>query len=62
MKTVAEYVQSGSAFTLLAELGIDYAQGFYIGRPTVTPIRKSMPVPLARRDRKRRKERKRNAS
>jgi len=57
MKTVAEYVQSGSAFTLLGELGIDFAQGFYIGRPTVTPIRKTMPVPIV--PRKRNKGRKR---
>jgi diguanylate cyclase (GGDEF)-like protein len=52
MKTVAEYVQSGAAFTLLGELGIDFAQGFYIGRPTVTPMRKTMPVSIVRRRRK----------
>ena len=63
MKTVAEYVQSGSAFTLLGQLGIDFAQGFYIGRPTVTPIRKTMPVPIVPRGRnKPRKERERNTS
>jgi diguanylate cyclase (GGDEF)-like protein len=63
MKTVAEYVQSGSAFTLLGSLGIDYAQGFYIGRPTATPIRKTMPVPIdSRKKKKRRKARKHNAS
>lgn len=54
MRTVAEYVQSSAAFSLLGKLGIDYAQGFYIGRPSATPIRKDMPVPLAtRRGRKR---------
>jgi diguanylate cyclase (GGDEF)-like protein len=52
MKTVAEYVQSGSAFNLLGRLGIDYAQGFYIGRPTATPIRKTMPVPIVSHARK----------
>lgn len=46
MKTVAEYVQNDEAFRLLGKLGIDYAQGFYIGRPTATPIRKNMPVSL----------------
>jgi len=56
MKTVAEYVQSGATFTLLGELGIDYAQGFYIGRPTATPIRKTMPVAIGARERKRRKK------
>ena len=63
MKTVAEYVQSGSAFTLLGSLGIDYAQGFYIGRPTATPIRKTMPVPIdSRQKRKRRKDGKQKSS
>jgi diguanylate cyclase (GGDEF)-like protein len=63
MKTVAEYVQSGSAFTLLGELGIDFAQGFYIGRPTVTPIRKTMPVPIIPpKQKKGRKEKKQNTS
>jgi diguanylate cyclase (GGDEF)-like protein len=47
IETIAEYVQSSAAFSLLGKLGIDYAQGFYIGRPTATPIRKHMPVPLA---------------
>ena len=56
MKTVAEYVQSGAIFTLLGELGIDYAQGFYIGRPTATPIRKTMPVAIDARERKGRKK------
>lgn len=46
MKSIAEYVQSSQAFSLLGKLGIDYAQGFYVGRPTATPIRKRMPVPL----------------
>ncbi|MEX2124379.1 MAG: EAL domain-containing protein [Woeseia sp.] len=60
MKTIAEYVQTGTAFTLLGRLGIDYAQGFYIGRPTATPIRKTMPVPIdARQAKRRRKENKR---
>jgi EAL domain-containing protein (putative c-di-GMP-specific phosphodiesterase class I) len=63
MKTVAEYVQSGAAFTLLGELGIDFAQGFYIGRPTVTPMRKTMPVSIVRRRRKDGgREKKRSAS
>lgn len=52
MKTIAEYVQDDSAFDLLGRLGIDYAQGYYIGRPTATPIRKSMPVSLSPRRRR----------
>ena len=46
MKTIAEYVQSAEAVSLLNELGIDFAQGYYIGRPTASPIRKSTPVPI----------------
>jgi diguanylate cyclase (GGDEF)-like protein len=38
MKTVAEYVQSEAALRLLAQYGIDYAQGYYIGRPAPTPL------------------------
>jgi EAL domain-containing protein (putative c-di-GMP-specific phosphodiesterase class I) len=37
IKTVAECVESREQFELLAELGIDYAQGFYIGRPRSRP-------------------------
>src|SRR5690606_5346444 len=63
MKTIAEYVQSGAAFTLLGRLGIDFAQGFYIGRPTATPIRKTMPVPIgSHKDQKRKHQRKRRTS
>jgi diguanylate cyclase (GGDEF)-like protein len=46
MKTIAEYVQSHAALKLLADLGVDYAQGYYIGRPTVVPSRRSMPIVL----------------
>ena len=34
LQTVAEYVESAAALKLLAKYGIDYAQGFYIGRAT----------------------------
>ena len=47
MKTIAEYVQSSEALSLLAKLGIDYAQGYYIGRPAKVPTMKSMPIPIA---------------
>ncbi len=46
MRTIAEYVQGGPTLALLAELGIDLAQGFYIGRPTSVPTTKSMPIPI----------------
>ncbi len=46
MKTIAEYVQSAEAVSLLNELGIDFAQGYYIDRPTASPINKLAPVPI----------------
>lgn len=49
MQTIAEYVQSAAAFSLLGTLGIDFAQGYYIGRPTATPIRKAMPAAIRSR-------------
>jgi len=53
MKTVAEYVQSGPALLMLSELGVDLAQGYFIGRPAATPLLKSMPVPLHSRRKQR---------
>ena len=54
MKTIAEYVQSGPAFSLLAELGVDYAQGYYVGKPVAVPRRRTLPVALASKRRKHR--------
>lgn len=34
IKTIAEYVHSQSVFECVQELGVDYAQGFYIGKPS----------------------------
>ena len=51
MKTIAEYVQGGPTLALLAELGIDLAQGYFIGRPTTVPTTKSMPIPINLRQR-----------
>jgi diguanylate cyclase (GGDEF)-like protein len=31
---VVEFIEDGETFRLLVEMGIDYAQGYYIGRPT----------------------------
>ena len=47
MKTIAEYVQSSESLALLGKLGIDYAQGYFIGRPSKVPAIKSMPIPIA---------------
>ena len=41
IKTIAEYVETQDQMDLLAELGVDYAQGFFIGKPrsrAYTPI------------------------
>lgn len=32
-KTIAEFVESHEALTALREIGIDYAQGYYVGQP-----------------------------
>jgi diguanylate cyclase (GGDEF)-like protein len=37
IETVAEYVQSAATLELLAKYGIDYAQGYYIGKPAAAP-------------------------
>ncbi len=37
IETVAEYVQSAATLDLLAKYGIDYAQGYFIGKPAAAP-------------------------
>ncbi len=32
-KTIAEFVHSKEIFDIVKELGVDYAQGYYIGQP-----------------------------
>lgn len=54
MRTVAEYVQSGPAFSLLAELGVDYAQGYYVGKPAAVPRKRTLPVALSSKRRRNR--------
>ena len=49
MMTVAEYVRNAESFSLLGELGVDLAQGFFIGRPAKRPRRKSTPISLTSR-------------
>ena len=36
-RTVAEYVENAASLKLVRKLGIDYAQGFFIGKPTSSP-------------------------
>ncbi|MGE3713241.1 MAG: EAL domain-containing protein [Alphaproteobacteria bacterium] len=33
MKTVAEFVENGEITKILMELGVDYMQGYYFGKP-----------------------------
>jgi EAL domain-containing protein (putative c-di-GMP-specific phosphodiesterase class I) len=46
MRTIAEYVRNVETLDLLAELGVDMAQGYFIGRPTKTPKTKTTPISL----------------
>jgi EAL domain-containing protein (putative c-di-GMP-specific phosphodiesterase class I) len=34
-QTVAEFVENEESFRLLAEFGVDYGQGYHLGRPDV---------------------------
>lgn len=53
MKTVAEYVQDAETLDLLGELGVDLAQGYFVGRPVKRPKRKLTPISLNSRRKKR---------
>jgi diguanylate cyclase (GGDEF)-like protein len=46
MQTIAEYVQDAESMALLGELGVDLAQGYFVGRPTPRPQHKSTPISL----------------
>jgi EAL domain-containing protein (putative c-di-GMP-specific phosphodiesterase class I) len=38
LSTIAEYVQDAETETLLSGLGVDYAQGYHVGRPEPCPL------------------------
>ena len=44
IKTVAERVKNAATLELLAKFGIDYAQGYYLGRPAKAPEDRQFPV------------------
>jgi diguanylate cyclase (GGDEF)-like protein len=46
MKTIAEYVQNAASLALLEELGVDLAQGYFVGKPSREPRHKATPVSL----------------
>jgi EAL domain-containing protein (putative c-di-GMP-specific phosphodiesterase class I) len=49
MQTIAEYVRNVESLELLAELGVDMAQGYFVGRPSKVPKRKPTPISLSSR-------------
>ena len=53
MKTIAEYVQNAESLILLGELGVDMAQGYFVGRPTKRPESKLTPISINSRRTKR---------
>ncbi len=46
-RTIAEFVGTEETFTILRELGVDYAQGFHLGPPA--PLESWLGVPSSRR-------------
>jgi EAL domain-containing protein (putative c-di-GMP-specific phosphodiesterase class I) len=54
IETIAECVENEETLTLLAELGIDYAQGHYISRPMEKPVELELLVPRKPERRRRR--------
>ena len=53
MRTIAEYVQNADSLVMLGELGVDLAQGYFVGRPTKAPKFKPTPITLTSRRRAR---------
>jgi diguanylate cyclase (GGDEF)-like protein len=38
LKTIAEYVETKEIYDFLADLGVDYAQGYWVGKPTAMSV------------------------
>jgi EAL domain-containing protein (putative c-di-GMP-specific phosphodiesterase class I) len=36
-KVIAEFVESATILEVLCELGVDFAQGYFVGRPVPEP-------------------------
>jgi EAL domain-containing protein (putative c-di-GMP-specific phosphodiesterase class I) len=49
VRTIAEFVTDATAYSLLAKFGIDYAQGYHIGRPSETPCKAGIAIPIETR-------------
>ena len=39
IQTVAEYAETPACIQVLREIGVDYAQGFALGRPEALPLK-----------------------
>ena len=35
LQTIAEYVESEAIYNILCDLGVDYSQGYYFGKPAL---------------------------
>jgi len=54
-KTIAEHVGDYETFELVRDLGVDYAQGFYLGKPSAKLRSQPLPVPIGSAKRRRRR-------
>jgi diguanylate cyclase (GGDEF)-like protein len=45
-KTIAEHVADAATFRSLYDLGVDFAQGYYVGRPAARPSQRKIPVQI----------------
>ena len=52
-KTVAEHVHNYETFELLSKLGVDYAQGYFLGKPSESLRSEPIPVSLGAEKRRR---------
>jgi EAL domain-containing protein (putative c-di-GMP-specific phosphodiesterase class I) len=46
VQTIAEYVTDATSYSLLAKFGVDYAQGYHIGRPEPEPASPTIAIPI----------------
>ncbi len=46
MRTIAEYVQNAESLAVLEELGVDLAQGYFVGKPAKEPVSRTTPISL----------------
>lgn len=54
-KTIAEHVTDFETFKLLYDLGVDFAQGYYIGKPSARPSHRSLPTPIKSQSKKKKR-------